>query len=208
MAKRSFRGRSLKGRAFTLVEILVTITIIAVLAGLSFPAISGALNAAKKAQARTDVVALVNAIHAYNAEYGMFPMENVKQGYDTLYGDKGGIYSSADIVNILTARDRGVNQNHQYNPNEKVFLDVRKVKDPANPRDGVDEEGRFYDPWGNEYLISIDGDYDGQLDWYGFNHTDKANLNLKVAVISMGKDGTIGKDGNRIYAGSDDVISW
>lgn len=199
-------------RAFTLVEILVVLVIIAILLGLLFPALSAVMNSARKAEAASQATLLVNAIKAYNAEYGVYPLftesDGSKQGFDTLYGDPGGLYSSPDLINILTASDQGVNSGHQHNRKRIVFIEVPEAKDPNNPRSGVDSNNRLLDPWGNEYLIAIDGDYDGQVDWYGFNHNDKDNPNMTVAIISMGKDGTLGKDGNRIYAGSDDVVTW
>ena len=67
------RQTMLKRRNFTMVEILATIAIIAVLAGLSF----GAYRAIQKGQAKTKTEATVNAIHialqAFKNKYGYYP---------------------------------------------------------------------------------------------------------------------------------------
>jgi prepilin-type N-terminal cleavage/methylation domain-containing protein len=61
--------------AFTLIELLIVIAIIAVLAGLGFGAVQGALGSAKRAQARNDVSQVAAAVKAYTLEYGRLPEE-------------------------------------------------------------------------------------------------------------------------------------
>ncbi|MCX6975127.1 MAG: prepilin-type N-terminal cleavage/methylation domain-containing protein [Verrucomicrobia bacterium] len=65
--------KSKTSAAFTLIELLVVISIIAILAGLSFPAVNGALDSAKKTQAKSNVVQIAGAVSAYEVEYGKLP---------------------------------------------------------------------------------------------------------------------------------------
>lgn len=60
-------------RAFTLIELLIVIAIIAILAGLGFGAVGGALKSAKKAEVRTMANQIKLALTSYYAEYGTYP---------------------------------------------------------------------------------------------------------------------------------------
>jgi len=59
--------------AFTLVELLVVITIIGILAGLITAAAVNARRAAKRAVIRTEISELEMAIEKYKTEYGEYP---------------------------------------------------------------------------------------------------------------------------------------
>ena len=60
-------------RAFTLLELLVTILIIAVLMSVAFPVFQTVQNQARKTQARSDLTQIVIAVSAFYTEYGRYP---------------------------------------------------------------------------------------------------------------------------------------
>src|ERR1041385_2094468 len=73
-------------RAFTLIELMVVISIIAILIGLLFPALRGMQDQAKRAQAKNEVSQIVTAVNAFYTEYGRYPISTT---IDTTFGPGG-----------------------------------------------------------------------------------------------------------------------
>ena len=65
--------------AFTLIELLTVIAIIAVLAAMLLPVINIAVQKARVARAKTEEAGLVNAIEAYDSAYGRMPVSTNAQ---------------------------------------------------------------------------------------------------------------------------------
>jgi prepilin-type N-terminal cleavage/methylation domain-containing protein len=64
-----------RGRAFTLVELLVVMGIIAILAAVVIAGISSALRFAKRTKANTTAMQIQTAMQNYYAEYGVYPTQ-------------------------------------------------------------------------------------------------------------------------------------
>ena len=187
--------------AFTVVELLVVIAVIIVLAGLLFPAFKGVQDQSKRTQAKNDLTQIVTAVNAFYSEYGVYPVSGIA---DKTFGPGGSPATNESILNALRGLDATLN------PRQIVFLSPPDVKDKANPRSGIGTNpanaGQFFDPWGKNYVIRLDGDYDSAVsNPYGNNNGAGADpIRLGVIAWSLGADGNL----NLNFAGSDDVISW
>ncbi|MGO8926537.1 MAG: type II secretion system protein [Limisphaerales bacterium] len=86
-------------RGFTLVELLVVISIIAILAALLLPVLSRVKVKAQVQKAHVETASIANAIHTYEADYSKFPVSSVgaltamseatRLGEDFTYGTAG-----------------------------------------------------------------------------------------------------------------------
>jgi prepilin-type N-terminal cleavage/methylation domain-containing protein len=174
--------------AFTLIELLVVISIIAVLAGLTFSGVQTAMIAAKKVQAKNDMMQLANAVTSYYTEYGKYPSGASTSGsVDLAFGTA----SSANnlIVSVLRyAGPTGWTDSNSENARQIQFLQP-KVLDAStsNTKGAVNKsDGNWYDPWGVQYVLFEDLDYDGSITVKTQFSDFTDNPNFGVGTASVG----------------------
>jgi prepilin-type N-terminal cleavage/methylation domain-containing protein len=78
--KTNHPSRIRRSRAFTLVEMLVVMAVIATLAAILFPAFSAFKKSAAIKKARAEMVKVVMAIESYKAQLGHYPPDHVITG--------------------------------------------------------------------------------------------------------------------------------
>jgi len=155
-------SRTLLPRAFTLIELLVVIAIIAILMGLLFPAVNGALNAARKASAKNDVVQIANAVVMYETEYGKLPPNS-----STVSGT---------LVETLIASNTAAGISN--NPRRIVFIEAPNFRTNRGGLDG----NTYRDPWGGPYQIAMDTAYSNQVAVGGANGPAATTIRKRVGV--------------------------
>ena len=230
---------------FTLIELIVVIAIILILMGLLFPAFSGVKNADNKASAGNDIMNITSAVKAYYTEYGKYPLLDDQAsagnlGWDTDFGDPFGKYPNYQLINVLRCPGDWVdNQNASLqNPRRIVFLEAKNAANTLQPKGGIVtstnpvtapngdslKQGTWVDPWGNQYVIFVDANYDGTISsefkggtvqqtggtlwFYSSANPGGGVVRLSAGACSLGKDGKWGNNGDKLWTGSDDVVSW
>ncbi len=198
-------------KKFTLVELLVVISIIGVLAGILLPVVSGSRQRTMVLKAKTDITNLTSAINKYESAYGKLPIVMYNgavwseffddseagergrlsnDGYDVLVQILSGIdIMEETIVGNDTDEIGYYEVNDSTDTNNRIFLAVnpRKTQFLDVPND-FPETG-FVDPWGNRYIIYFDyelsdDEYEG-LDDVEYAPYDK-KIEHPVIVTSSG----------------------
>lgn len=182
---------------FTLVELLVVITIIAVLAGAGFAAGNAAIQKAKKTTALATATAIESAINNFYTEYGAMPTTATTDETVTTKDDK--------LIKVLLGLETGTNT---LNTRNIKFLSVKEGKAKKNGliynTAGTAVEG-LYDPWGGWFNVTMDADYDETLRGVKTAAGTAITLNgRRAAVWSNGADGVKGSGGTS----GDDVKTW
>jgi type II secretory pathway pseudopilin PulG len=168
--------------AFTIVELLTVIAIIAILAGMLLPVLGIAKTKAKITEAKLQVQDIVTAIQNYNSAYSRMPVSSAVQALGTNDFTYGGTFNTpsgtplfvgnntyptnnseviAILMDITNTTVTAVNANAQKNPQQTMFLNAKMVGD-TNTWPGVGPDLVYRDPWGNPYIISMDLNEDNQ----------------------------------------------
>ena len=181
---------------FTLVELLVVISIIGVLAAMSFGAANMAMNKAKKLQTANDARALKQAIQSFNSEYSRLP-EFGAQGEEAQTDGEAG----AELLTILLGKEDVTDS--MQNKKQIAFFNAKVNKNKnkgglvySSQGSGARPDG-LYDAWGNPFYLKLDTEYDGELE----DPFKQGNVvQDSVIVYSYGGDGKVG--------GGDDIQTW
>lgn len=143
-----------KIESFTLIEILVVVSIIGLLAGLTIPAVGGALSSARKAKATAMAHQLRSALAAFNTEYGYFPTN----------GMTGGMGSTGPTLALILSGSASATND---NPRQIVFLEVPQdfTFDAAGnlSNRGIVTPKGVYTKGQSNFFVSVDHDYDGSV---------------------------------------------
>ena len=187
--------------AFTLLELLVVIGLIAILLGLAFPVFQGVQDRAKKVQAKNDLTQIVTAVNAYYTEYGKYPIATDDQPLSNR--------ATADLFYTLRAVGSGANASNAQNARQIVFMSPAENPTQANPKGKIGNDGQFHDPWGTAYKVAMNGLYDNDIvNPYGNNGAGANPIRQGVIAWSYGGDTQLGTKGDGNFTNSDDVISW
>lgn len=155
--------------SFTLVEILVVISIIGLLAGLSIPAVGGAMNAARKAKVSAMANQIRTAVTQFNTEYGYFPTNGITSGTGS---------TASGLALVLAGLDTNAN------PRQIVFLEVPQdftLNTAGNLSNrGIVTPRGFYKAGQSNLFVSVDHNYDGLVTVT--NDTSQTNIRASVAV--------------------------
>ena len=208
--------------AFTLIELLVVIAIIAILIGLLFPAFRAVQNQAKQTQAKNDLTQIVNAVNAFYTEYGYYPVSGITT--DAFFGSgtvpAGCTRGGGNDVLLDVLRNRVAST---LNGRQIVFLSPGGAKNTTPPKGGIASDNRYYDPWGSQYAVVIDTNYDNTIANPYSDGDGSAGTNpVRQGVIaySYGKNGALGggaavssafsaePGAAGVFKGSSDILSW
>ncbi|MEY5024685.1 MAG: hypothetical protein RLZZ244_213 [Verrucomicrobiota bacterium] len=150
--------------AFTLVELLVVITILGILMGLAAGGSSKIKDNARAAQALSECASLVTAVRNFYGDYSRYPVPQSKdKDGDALYEPLSSSDGNREVVSILTGADT------KLNPRGTTYYEPKNAKFSESTKEasGGLYEGGVFDPWGRTYGMVIDADYDGKLEYKG-----------------------------------------
>jgi len=187
-----------------LIELLIVIAIVAILASMIFAGSTFALQKARKVEAQNLATGIAQGVEQFEVEYNRMPIPGSSRGQDW-YGD-----TSEEFCIILTGKETG---GKIINKKKIDYLDgMKQANDGAGGIDRTQEDQPVvFDPWGNFFVVHIDGNYDKKLKNPEAAEEEGSDelKGVRVAVLSKGEDSVAGgsnEDGED--ATQDNARSW
>jgi len=197
-------------KAFTLVELLVVITILGILMSLAVSGAGAIRNQARAAQARNDCTGVATAIRAFYTDYSRYPVLLSKSDnatYEAVQDSAG----NSEVIKALIASDVTIN------PRGVVYYEAKTAKPSNGSWTGGVNDGGLFDPWGYTFGICLNVQasagfrYSGStLKYYLSKPGDVSDdlwqpITSGVGVFSLGKDQCSDKKSASPAPG---ILSW
>lgn len=203
-------------RAFTLVELMIVISIIGILVGMLTPMISNAQKNAVKTTSKALFTNMVTALERYKDEYGYFPSFLAQRDRTNL---DDGSYSE-NFVKAVTGMDPDGKQlsqsdRREFNRKGRKFMEFSNTN--LIQKNGT--KWRIVDGFGNPNIyVCVDGDGDGFIKKGFPTATDGINSTELKEIVPNPQSGirsraiifTLKKDSKKATAdfSSDDIFTW
>lgn len=194
-------------RAFTLIELLITITIVAILASLTAAGIITSIEQANKLKVRTVVMSLRSGIELYQTEYNRFPIDSTVTGANGEDAPELLTDGSNALVDTLMGLPPASSGTLDLNPKRIQLASFSPATNGLHGLVGAARPSRLVDMYGQPYHILLDTNGDNQVKNPDTSNNDPkisanqpAYLAMKTAVYSSGKD--------QLPRTSDDIASW
>ena len=155
--------------AFTLIELIVVVTVITILAGLVLSTVGYARKKGARARAETEIAAMSAACESYKADNGVYPRDNPTPGYtDALDAQQNGdptqsAYQNASLY--LFTQLSGLNQNQTPITGARSYFSFKPQMLSTDTNGNVTA---IKDPVGNSYGYSTANQSDATK---GYNPT-------------------------------------
>ncbi|MFT5129120.1 MAG: type II secretory pathway pseudopilin PulG [Rhodothermales bacterium] len=171
-------------KRFTLLELLLVISVIAILAAMLFGAIAAVKRRAMNVESKAKITQLLLAINSYQTAYNTLPLAG------TIASDRPLTPSEYNTLLRCLMADPA---RPELNPRREKFLQ--------------NQQELCRDAWAQDFIITMDYDYDGQIADSAIHGYDTGDLSTQIAIWSKGRD----RADNPIdtaHDNRDNVTSW
>lgn len=137
--------------SFTLIELLIVITIIIVLAGLIIGTSGYVQNKGKRSRAEAEIAAMSAALESYKADNGIYPQTKATDSLDAKTDTNPTSYQAASLA-LFDALSGGTNGSRTPSPGAKSYFNFKS--NMLSPSDTTQPVTAIRDPFRNAYGYS------------------------------------------------------